>query len=63
MNITRNETCNECGVSVAFGSGNFVNRVLDLNDVKTRKEMSKPYPDGDFVCAECDKKYSTEYPF
>jgi hypothetical protein len=27
---------------------------VDLNDVETRKEMGKPYPEGEFICAECD---------
>ena len=50
------ETCNECGRSVAWGSGDFVNRVIDLNDVETRIEMGKPFPNGNFICAECDNK-------
>lgn len=49
-----NETCNECGKSVKAGSGNFVNRVRDFNTVAARKAMSKPFPKGDFTCAECD---------
>ncbi len=49
-----NETCNECGQSVRIGSGKFVNRVIDLNGYKTRKEMGKPYPIGDFMCADCE---------
>lgn len=45
--------CNECGKSVAPGSGNFVNRVPDLNDAETRKEMGKPYPGGEYLCEQC----------
>ncbi len=52
-----NETCNEWGKSVKFSSGLFVNRVLDFNDKKTRKEMGKPFPKGDFICIECDDKF------
>lgn len=52
------EICNECGTSVAPGSGNYVNRVPDLNDVATRKEMGKPHPHGNFVCAGCDGRQS-----
>ena len=48
------ECCNECGDSVAMGSGKFVNRIPDLNDVETRKEMGKPYPFGAWICADCD---------
>ncbi len=48
------ETCSECGQSVRTGTGRFVNRVIDLNNYRTRKEMGKPYPDGDYQCAECD---------
>jgi len=50
------EICNECGCSVAFGSGRYVNSVIDLNDYQTRKAMGKPYPEGDFICAECEEK-------
>jgi hypothetical protein len=49
-----NEICNECGQSVAWGSGRRVNRVPDLNDVETRHEMGKPFPEGDFTCEECE---------
>mgnify|MGYP001559717993 CR=1 FL=1 len=48
------QICNECGKSVALGSGRFVNRVVDLNDTATRKEMGKPFPNGDYICWECD---------
>jgi len=48
------EICNECGRSVKFGSGLFVNRVVSLNDVETRIEMDKPFPEGDFICPECE---------
>ena len=50
------ETCNECGVSVKFYSGHFVNRVPDLNDVETRLEMGKPFPLGEWICSTCDNK-------
>ena len=53
-----NEICNECGQSVKFGSGRFVNRIPDLNDTETRVEMGKPFPEGDFLCAICDDKLS-----
>lgn len=39
-----------------FGSGRFVNRIPDGNDFKTRMEMGKPYPKGNFMCAECDNE-------
>jgi hypothetical protein len=48
------EICNECGKSVKWGSGRFVNRVPDTNSVEDRKAMGKPYPEGDFVCWWCD---------
>ncbi len=49
-----NETCNECGQSVRQGSGKFVNRIIDLNGYKTRQGMGKPYPAGDYICADCE---------
>jgi len=50
------QICNECGRSVAGGSGDYVNRVPDGNSIQERIEMGKPYPRGDFMCAECDHK-------
>jgi len=47
------EICNECGKSVAWGSGRFINRIPDANSVKERKELGRPYPEGDFICANC----------
>jgi len=38
------EICNECGRSVAPGSGRFVNRIPDLNDEKTREEIGQTFP-------------------
>lgn len=48
------ETCNECGISVAWGSGWYVNRVPDFNSIIQRIKMGKRYPLGDYVCARCD---------
>jgi hypothetical protein len=50
------EACNECGRDVSRTSGWFVNRVPDLNTIKERIEMNKAFPQGDFICAECDTK-------
>jgi len=50
------EICNECGESVAPGSGRFVNRVPSGDDAETHKEMGKEYPNGGFMCVACDAK-------
>lgn len=50
----QNEFCNICGKNVSWGSGRFVNRVPDFNDVPTRIDIGRKYPLGDFVCEECD---------
>lgn len=50
------EICNECGNSVKFGSGLFVNRIPDFNEYEDRVEMNKPFPEGEFMCVECDEK-------
>jgi len=50
------QICNECGRSVAPGSGWWVNRVPDCNTPKERRRIGKPYPNGDFICAECDQE-------
>ena len=54
------EICNECGRPVHISSGNFVNRVIDFNGYKTRKEMGKPFPIGDFMCADCEQALSEQ---
>lgn len=51
-----NDNCNECGRSTAPGSGLFVNRVPSLDDVETHKEMGKPFPEGGYICRECEAK-------
>lgn len=55
------EICNECGKSVARGSGKFINRIPSFDDEATQKEMGKPYPDGEFMCIECEDKYYKEH--
>jgi hypothetical protein len=50
------QICGECGRSVAPGSGWFVNRVPDFNTVEERRVIGRPFPEGDFVCAECDQR-------
>ena len=50
------EICNECGRSVKWGSGLFINRVVDLDDCIARQEMNKPFPEGDYICRECEEK-------
>jgi len=49
-----NEFCCECGRSVGPGSGLFADRVPECNSPVERMEMGRPYPEGDFVCCECD---------
>lgn len=61
LNETR-EICNECGNSVKLGSGRFVNRIPDLNSSKERQDMGKPYPLGDYICADCESSYEAENP-
>ena len=48
------DICCECGKSVTFGSGKFVNRIPVFDDYETRVEQKRPYPEGEWVCAECD---------
>ena len=51
------EICNECGESVAKGSGRFTNRIPSFDDETTQKDMGKPYPKGEFMCIECENAY------
>jgi hypothetical protein len=48
------ETCYECGESVAWGSGKYVNRIPSLDCVAERKEMGVANPTGEWLCDECD---------
>jgi len=50
------EICNECGRNVSFGSGLFINRIVDLDDYKTRKMMNKSFLKGEYICRECEEK-------
>lgn len=52
------EICNECGKSVKFGSGLFVNRILDLNDYNDKLAMGKLFPNGNYICAICDEQFN-----
>jgi len=54
--IMEKEICNECGKSVEYGSGLFVNRISDFNDYEARVEMQKPFPEGAFIWVECEEK-------
>lgn len=57
----KKEICYECGESVTWGSGKFVNRIPNLNSYEERKiEMNVPYPEGEWLCAECDYKIRRE---
>lgn len=58
------EICNECGESVKLGTGLFVNRIIDLNEIEDRVLMNKPFPSGYFICPLCEeteKKYQKKY--
>lgn len=52
--------CNQCGNSVAPGSGRFVNRVPSFDNAETRAETGYPHPEGDFTCANCDAETEEE---
>ena len=56
------EICNRCGKSVAIGSGNYVNRVPDFNTVEVRIKIGYPFPEGDYMCAECVAEKERETP-
>ena len=51
-----NQICYECGDSVAWGSGKFVNRVPNLDTIEQRRANGAPYPEGEWLCGECDSK-------
>jgi len=49
------------GNKVSIGSGRFVNRVPDLNNILTRLDNNLKFPLGDFICEECDNKTSDDF--
>jgi len=53
------EICNYCGSNVSLGSGKFINRIPDFNDIEIRKNNQLYFPEGDFVCEECDNNSLT----
>jgi hypothetical protein len=54
------EICNECGRNVGWHSGLFVDRIIDLDNYKTRKEGGKPFPQGGYICRECEEKLNRQ---
>lgn len=50
------EICYECGRSVAMGRGLFVDRVGSGDSVKEKREMGVPFPQGGWLCRECDER-------
>ncbi|MGI0141302.1 MAG: hypothetical protein ACREBF_01475 [Candidatus Micrarchaeales archaeon] len=50
------ERCNECGRNVASRSGLFVDRTASFDNYKTQTLMGKPFPNGGFMCRECNDK-------
>lgn len=55
-----NETCYECGESVKFGSGKFVNRIPSFDDVEIRKGNGAEFPEGDFLCGDCEEEFEKD---
>lgn len=55
------QICNHCGRDVSFGSGLFVNRIPDFNNIQTRLENNLKFSLGDFVCWECDQNSENNY--
>ena len=56
------EICVHCGKSVAWGSGNFVNRVPFYDTLEDRIEAGVECPDGEYSCGECEDAYDKEHP-
>ena len=50
------EICYECGRSVKWGSGWFVNRVACGDSYEENVEAGRPFPRGQYLCGECDER-------
>lgn len=64
------QICYRCGRSVAHGSGRFVNRIRNLDDVEYRLDEGEPFPEGDWLCLPCHEdpptvpdRWFLTYPF
>ena len=55
------EICVECGKSVKFGSGRFVNRIPVCDDYKEKVAGGRPFPKGEYMCAECEEIAQKEF--
>jgi len=58
--VVTKETCWNCGSSVAWGSGRFMNRTPSLDSEGVRRENGAPYPKGDYLCFECEKGFEKD---
>ena len=58
--LQHKECCNECGHSVEFGSGNYVNRIPSEEDTQENIDNNKEYPHGAWICAECEEKFEED---
>lgn len=56
MTERNKDLCAECGRSTAPGTGLFVNRVPLFDSYEVRVENGLPYPEGEYICRECDAK-------
>lgn len=54
------QMCGNCGRSVRPGSGWFVNRVVEANDIPTRVELPRPFPAGGFICFAGESDWDEE---
>lgn len=53
--------CSICGRDTSPGSGNFVNRVPDLNTVEERRDdLNRKYPEGEYICPICDSEHEED---
>lgn len=51
------ERCWNCGKSVAWRSGRYVNRIPSLDSVEVRRENGAPHPEGEYLCSKCEEGF------
>jgi len=57
------DVCQDCGRSVEWGSGRFCDRIPDFDSYEDRVEKNCMFPEGAYICEECDQDWYDNLPY